>query len=44
MSMLKVDSFYQVFICFAILIISHNRRSDISMRKDISIEKIMLGG
>ena len=29
---------------FVILILSHNRRSDISMRKDITIEKLTLGG
>ena len=29
---------------FVILIISHSRRSDISMRKDITIEKLTSGG
>ena len=45
MSKLKVDNFYQFFNVFVILIISHNKEGvDISMRKDITIEKIMLGG
>ena len=44
MSKLKVDNFYQFFNVFVILIISHNKEGvDISMRKDITIEKIMLG-
>ena len=29
---------------FDTLISSHNRRSDICMRKDITIEKLLLGG
>ena len=40
MSKLKVDN----FIGFCMLILSHNRRSDISMRKDITIEKLTFGG
>ena len=45
MSKLKVDNFYQFFSVFDILILSHNKEGvDISMRKDITIEKIMLGG
>ena len=40
MSKLKVDNFYQ-FLYFDILILSHNKEGvDISMRKDITIEKI----
>ena len=45
MSKLKVDNFCQFFNVFVILITFHNReRVDVSMRKDITIEKIMLGG
>ena len=45
MSMLKVDNFLSVFCIFDILILSHNKEgADISMRKDITIEKLMLGG
>ena len=43
MSKLKSHNFGCVYDFFVILIISHNRRSDISMRKDITIEKMMLG-
>ena len=43
MSMLKVDN-YQFFSIFDIIILSHNKRSGISMRKDITIEKIISGG
>ena len=44
MSKLKVDNFYQ-FLYFDILILSHNKEGgDISMRKDITKEKLMLGG
>lgn len=44
MSKLKVDNFYQ-FLYFDILILSHNKEGvDISMRKDITREKLMLGG
>ena len=41
MSMLKVDNFYQFF---DILVLSHNKGVDISMRKDITAEKLILGG
>ena len=39
--MLKVDNYYQFF---AILISSHSKGVDISMRKDITFEKLTLGG
>lgn len=45
MSMLKVDNFLSVFCIFDILILSHNKEGvDISMRKDITTERLMLGG
>ena len=45
MSKLKVDDFYQFFNVFVILIVFHNKEGvDISMRKDITREKLMLGG
>ena len=44
MAKLKVDNFYQFYI-FDILITSHNKEGvDMSMRKDITVEKITLGG
>ena len=44
MSKLKVDNFYQFYI-FDILIISHNKEGvDISMRKEIKIENMNIGG
>ena len=45
MSMLKVDNFLSVFCIFDIIILPHNKEgADVSMRKDITIEKLMLGG
>ena len=36
---------YQFFSIFDILILSHNKEGvDISMRKDITIEKLLIGG
>ena len=43
MSMLKVDNFLSFFCIFDILTLSHNKEGvDISMRKDITSEKLML--
>ena len=43
--MLKSHNFKIFMTIFVILILSHNKEgADISMRKDITIEKLMLGG
>ena len=35
---------YQFFVSFDILIISHHKKDEVSMRKDITVEKLKLGG
>ena len=44
MSKLKIDNFYQFFNYLIYLYYSHKKRSDVSMRKDITVEKLILGG
>ena len=44
MSKLKSHNFRYIYDFLIYLYQSHNRRSDISMRKDITLEKVLLGG